>query len=103
MHPFIKRETPNVWLQKKLRGNETYPKWKILQYGGSYKIEKEGYTFVYDEEGDTILCVARKPYKGLCFKITFDNDSGTIGVDISYSQGCADNKNLPKSSGTGGK
>lgn len=96
-HPYIKKQSGVVWAHNKLRGGK-YPKWKVMHTGGKQgTVTTSGYTFVYDDTGDTILCVAKK---GICFKISFDEESRTIGVDISYSAGCSINKPLPKSHGT---
>jgi hypothetical protein len=98
-HPVIKKLSAEVWQHNKIHKSGKYPKWRILHRGGG-KITSNGYTFLYDETEDSIICVANKPYKGLCFKITFDEESGIVGIDISYNQGCLFNKQLPKSSGT---
>lgn len=101
MHPYIRKESKNVWVKNKINHIDKYPRWKHIQTGGEKKqIEKNGYIFVYDDNGDTILCTPRNPYKGTCFKIEFDERSGTIGVDISYNEDCTYNKELPRSHGT---
>lgn len=100
-HPVIKNQSPIVWFHNIKYGSSKYPKWKRLQtQTGGARIEKSGYMFVYDDTGDTILCVTKKPHNGMCFRIDFDKDLGRIGIDISYYAGCSHTKPLPKSSGT---
>lgn len=68
--------------------------------GGVEKsITVKDFTFVYDETENTILCIP-KSKNGVCFKIDFDIESGTVGVSIGYFKTCSTNQDLPESSGT---
>ena len=93
------KESSNAWTRNKLRGVDKHPNWKQIQMGGGL-IEKDGYTFLYDESSDTILCLTRKPKTALCFRISFDLDSKSISIDLSYNKFCPQNKDMEKSHGT---
>lgn len=96
--PIVKHETRQLWVRSKLRGKEYTPNWKL--HGGVQKsIDILGYSFVYDETEQQILCLS-KDKTSACFKIDFDETVGSIGISIGYFPSCSTNKDLPESSGT---
>lgn len=105
--PIVKHETKQLWVRSKLRGKEYTPNWKLHTGGhtGSHTggVQKSiyvlGYSFVYDETEQQILCLSKDKISA-CFKIDFDESVGSIGISIGYFPSCSINKDLPESSGT---
>jgi hypothetical protein len=63
------------------------------------EVIEDGFTFIYSDYGDDIISSTKT---AMCFKITFDNRSKRISVDVTYSPDCASSKNgqLPRGDGT---
>ncbi len=98
-HSYVKSATTALWVRNLQNGRNEKPMWSILQNARG-TIDSDGYIFMYSEDKETLICVARKPYKALCFKVEFDPVSKLISVDISYNKGCAQNRDLPRGEGT---
>lgn len=96
-HSFVRKVSSDIWALNMVKGINKKPKWKIIQKGGG-SISVGDYTFLYDEDSNVILSVAKPG--GICFKISFDLTTKSIGIDIGYFPKCSVTKPLEKGTGT---
>ena len=97
--PYVKYVTRKLMVKRLQKENRSPIQWNRLQRGGGDKeITHVGYTFLYTEEEDSILCLGKKG--GICFHVFFEPENALISIDIGYFRNCSRNVDLPEGSGT---
>ena len=79
--PYVKYVTRKLMVKRLQKENRSPIQWHRLQRGGGDKeITHVGYTFLYTEEEDSILCLGKKG--GICFHVFFEPEDALISIDI---------------------
>jgi len=97
--PYVKYVTRKVMIKRLVKNDSSPIQWHRLQHGGGKKeITHAGYTFLYTEKKDSIICQSTS--NKICFHIFFEPDDALISIDIGYFKDCSKNIDLPEGSGT---